>query len=262
MTCPTFNYDVWKGIAQSIMPGDRYLHYFAYDPATGLFRERGAGPARSVRDWTHGRSGVFFFDTADGARPGAGNLTPPVVISGGDWSTAGLIYLNAVSFQATSVRGVDRVLLPPGEPFDDTDHDFVAEPAETFVNLAYATSIGSGTSSDDMRKRSVASQIGSATSPDGETYTRSTTMQRDTKGTPVLTPVNLFGVLFNSGNIVAEGNAVTYGSLVAGRSVTQVNLGAETPWIYFDERLSTGEWPPPEIAMPRTYLLYLQTSHP
>ena len=142
------------------------------------------------------------------------------------------------------------------------NHDLAAGTTETFVNLAYATAIGSGTRSDDMLKRSGASQIGNATSPDGEAYTRSTTMQRDAKGTPILTQVNLFGVLFNTGNIVAEGNAVTYGSLVAGRSVTQSNVGAETPWIYFDERLITGEWPPPEIAMPRTYILYLQTSHP
>jgi hypothetical protein len=262
MTCPSFDYDLWKGIATSIVPPDRRVHYFTYDPATRLFRERGAGPARSVRDWTHGQSGIFFFDTADGARPTAANLTPPVVITGGDWSTAGIIYLNAASFGATAAAGVNRVLLPPGEPFDDVDHDLAHSMTETFVNLQYATTLGAGATTDDMVKLAPAAQTVSATSPDSETYVVSTTLQRDARGTPLLAPVNLFGVLFNSGDVVAEGDSVTYGSLVAGRSVTQRAAGAATPWIYFDERLNTGEWPPPEIAMPRTFVILWQTSHP
>jgi four helix bundle protein len=262
LTCPAFDYDLWKSIALSAMPGDRHIYYFAFDPATGLFRERGASPARSVREWTHGRSGIFFFDTSDGRRPGPANRTPPVVISGGDWSTAGLIYLNAASFQATSVRGVDRVLIPPGEPWDDVDHDLASDPNEPFVNLQYATAVQSATSADDMLKRAVASQSGRAESPDGEIYETSTTIHRDARGIPILAPVNLFGVLFNSGDIVAEGDAVVYGSLVAGHAVTQMTPGAATPIIYFDERINTGEWPPPEIAMPRTWITFWQTSRP
>ncbi|HEY3175007.1 MAG TPA: four helix bundle protein [Candidatus Polarisedimenticolia bacterium] len=262
IVCPSFDYDLWRSIALSAMPGDRHLHYFAFDPASGLFREGGTGPARSVRDWTHGRSGIFFFDTADGARPGPANLTPAVVISGGDWSTAGLIYLNATSFQVTSVRGVNRVLSPPAEPFDDVNHDLVPDPNETFVNLQYATAVGSATSADHMLKRAVATQSGRQESPDGEVYEMTTTLGRDGRGIPILAEVNLFGVLFNSGDIVAQGNAVVYGSLVAGRAVTHVTPGAATLIIYFDDRLNTGEWPPPEIEMPRTWVTFWQTSRP
>jgi len=185
-----------------------------------------------------------------------------VSITGGDWSTAGVIFLNAASFRASSVAGQERVLLPPGEPFDDTNHDGVRDPGETLVNLHYATTIGSSVASDDMLEQPIATQTGSAQSPDGEQYVRATTLQRDPSGLPILAPVNLFGVLFNSGDIVLEGDAVTYGSLVSGGSMTQRVAGADTPWVYFDERLNNGEWPPPEIAMPRTFVLLWQTSRP
>ena len=262
ITCATFDYDLWKRIAMSGMPGDRHLHYFAFDPGTGLFREGGAGTPRSVRDWTHGRTGIFFFDTADGSRPGSLNRTPPVVISGGDWHTAGLIYLNAVSFAADSVAGVDRVVLPPGEPYDVMDHDGARDGLETYVNLMYGTTIGSGALTDDILKQSVATQNVSAASPDGERYGVATTLQRDPRGLPTLAAVNLFGVLYNSGDIVAEGSVVVYGSLAAGDDVIQVSSSAPTPVIYFDDRLNTGEWPPPEIAMPRTFVTFWQTSRP
>ena len=115
---------------------------------------------------------------------------------------------------------------------------------------------------DDILKQAVATQSGSAASPDGETYAVSTSLQRDPRGIPVVAPVNLFGVLYNSGDIVAEGNLVVYGSLVAGGDVVQTSAMAATPIIYFDERLNTGEWPPPEIAMPRTFITFWQTTRP
>ncbi|HET9480844.1 MAG TPA: hypothetical protein VFP98_03740, partial [Candidatus Polarisedimenticolia bacterium] len=261
ITCPSFDYALWKRIALSSMPGDRHVHYFAFDAPTGLFRENGTGPARSVRDFTHGRQGIFFFDTVDGSPPAGGNLTPAVSISGGEWSTAGVVYLNAVSFRVASVAGVERVLIPPGEPFDDPDHDLAHAPFETWVNLRYPTSL-TGAASDLMHKDPVASQSLQARSPDGETHEASTTTLRDASGLPVASPVNLFGVLFNAGNIVAEGDAVHYGSLVAGGDVVQTTWGADTPIIYFDERLNTGSWPPPEIAMPRTFVTFWQTSRP
>ncbi len=260
--CASFDYTVWKGIVTSRLPSERHVHYFAYDVASGAFRENGAGPARSVRDWTDGEQGIFFFDTTDGLPPRPGNLTPAVRIASGAWSSAGLIYLNAVSFEADAIAGVPRVLLPPGEPFDDPDHDLRHDPGEAFVNLQYATAAGSGTPADRMIKNSVAAQSITATSPDGETYSITTSGGRDAKGTPILSPVSLFGVLYNAGDIVAEGDAVHYGSLVAGGNVVQRTWGASTPVIYFDERLNTGEWPPPEIAMPRTFVTFWQTSHP
>jgi hypothetical protein len=113
-----------------------------------------------------------------------------------------------------------------------------------------------------MLKRAVASQNERAESPDGEVYQTTTTLGRDDRGIPILAEVNLFGVLFNRGDVLAQGDIVVYGSLVAGRAVTQVTPGAATPIIYFDDRLNTGKWPPPEIAMPRTWITFWQTSRP
>ena len=186
------------------------------------------------------------------------NLGQQIIVD----NRGGMIYLNAVSFAADSVGGVDRVVLPPGEPYDDMDHDGARDGLETYVNLMYGTTIGSGAVTDDIVKQSVATQNGSATSPDGERYGVATTLQRDARGLPGLAAVNLFGVLYNSGDIVAEGSMVVYGSLAAGDDVIQVSSSAPTPVIYFDDRLNTGEWPPPEIAMPRTFISFWQTSRP
>ncbi len=262
VSCASFDYELWKRLAQGRSTIGHDLRYFAYDAKTGLFRLGGEGTPRSVRDWTHDRDGIFFFDTQDSGPPHAGNLTPPVVISGGDWWSAGVIFLNARSFQATSLRGTPRVLLPPGEPFDDRDHDSQWDAVEATVNIRYPTSIGTGTSADDFLKDAAAIQSGAAISPDGEEYAVTTSTQRDARGIPLLAEVNHFGILYNSGDIVAEGDVVVYGSLIAGGDITQSNFGAGTLHVYFDERLNTGEWPPPEIEMPRTHVTYWQTSRP
>ena len=62
-----------------------------------------------------------------------------------------------------------------------------------------------------------------ATSPDGETYALTTTLDRDDRGLPILAPVNLMGVLYTSGEFIAEGDAVYYGSVVASGNVTQIS---------------------------------------
>ncbi len=262
VTCAAFDYDVWKRIALSGGPGGRGAHYLSFDSATGLFRENGSGPARSVRDWTDRQMGIFFFDTTDGERPNPGNLTPPIVISGGTWGTAGVIYLNAASFRADGAAGSPRVVLPPGEPFDDGNHDGLRDSAEPFVNLRYATEIGSGTSAGEFFKEIAAGSSVVAASPDGESYAVTTTLDRDGRGLPILAPVNLMGVLYTSGAFIAEGDAVYYGSVLAGGNVTQPSAPSDTPIILFDERLNTGLWPPPEIAVPRTFLTFWQTSRP
>src|SRR4030095_9459077 len=183
------------------MPAERDVHYFSCDAASGMFRERGSGAPRSVRDWTHGQSGIFFFDTTDGKPPGALNRTPPVMITGGEWHTAGLIYLNSVSCTADSVIGGERVVLPPGEPYDDVDHDGAIDATETYVNLRYGTTIGSGAVTDEILKQSVATQSGSATSPDGETYSVATSLQTHPPGPPGRGEGKHFGGLYTSGRI-------------------------------------------------------------
>jgi four helix bundle protein len=260
--CPAFDYATWKTLVTTSLAIDEHVHHFAFDASSGLFREGGAGPARSVRDWTHGRDGIFFFDTTDGRPPTGSNLTPPVVIAGGEWSTAGLIYLNAVSFYANGAAGAPRVLIPPGEPYDDANGNLSWDAGETFVNLAYATTAETGFPTDDMRRQPLAAATAAASSGTGEMYEETTTASRDMRGLPISASVNLFGVLYNAGNILGEGDAVHFGSLIAGDSIVQVTPGAASPVIYFDDRLAGGAWPPPEIAVPRTAVTVWQTQHP
>lgn len=256
--CGHLGYGRMKSAAAS---GDEAARYFAYDSATGLFKEWGTGPARSVRDWTHGQEGLFFFDTKDGLEPngfGPGdpqtNLTPPLAIQGTDWNFSGLLYLNAESIAVSNVNGVNRVIIPPGEPFDDVNANGRRDAGENYVNLWYPTTVVQGAPGSTFSKNPAGGQTGNATSPDQEFYSYSTSAAYDAQGIPITGQVSLFGVLYNAGDIVAEGTARHYGSLIAGAAVVQNTAGAGTPEILFDQRLNTGTWPPAEITFPRTQL--------
>ncbi len=256
--CGEMGYATIKSAAGS---GEEHARYFSWDGATGLFREHGSGPARSVRDWTHNAEGLFFFDTRDGAPPnghGPGdpqtNLTPPAVIENSDWAFSGLLYLNAESILIRNVAGVSRVIVPPGEPYDDADGSGAWEAGEAFANLFYPTTLVRGSPGSEILKSTGATQTANATSPDLESYSYSTTVGRDPQGIPILAQINMFGVLFNAGDIVAEGQARHYGSLIAGHAVVQSTPGADTPEIFFDERLNKSTWPPAEISFPRTHV--------
>ena len=122
------------------------------------------------------------------------------------------------------------------------------------MNLTYPTTVVAGAPGTTILKNPVVTQSASATSLDLEFYTFTTTTGRDAQGIPITGQINLFGVLFNAGNVVAEGAARHYGSLIAGNAVVQNTAGADTPDIFFDQRLNTGEWPPAEISFPRTHL--------
>jgi hypothetical protein len=154
------------------------------------------------------------------------------------------------------------VLVPPGEPWDDANGNAVWDPGETFVNLAYATTAESGLPSDDMVRQPMATGASEATCSSGEPYRGATTASRDGAGLPLTASVNLFGILYNAGDIVAEGSAAHFGSLVAGGSFVQATPGAASPIVWFDHRIARGTWPPAEIRMPRTVITFWQTQHP
>jgi hypothetical protein len=262
--CGVFDYARMKSAASS---GDEMARYFTFDAASGLFKEGGVGIAQSIHDWTHNQEGLFFFDTKDAQPPnghGPGdpqtNLTPAVVIENVDYTFSGLLYLNAESITIRDVVGANRVIIPPGEPFDDANGNGVYDAGESFVNLSYPTTVVAGAPGSTIQKAAGAVQTANATSPDQEFYTFSTTTGRDGQGIPITGQINVFGVLYNAGNIVAEGAARHYGSLVAGTAVVQTTAGADTPEIFFDQRLNTGTWPPAEIAFPRTQLSSWQSS--
>ncbi len=256
--CGAMRYETLKAASAS---GEEHARYFAWDPATGLFKEDGVGAARSVRDWTHDEEGLFFFDTRDERPPnghGPGdpltNLTPPVLIESTDWAFSGLLYLNAESIVIRNVNGASRVVVPPGEPFDDADADGLYDAGEAFANLYYPTTLVQGNPGSEITKSTGATQTGTATSPDLESYAYTTTVGRDPQGIPILAQINMFGVLFNAGDVVAEGPARHFGSLIAGHAVVRGALGAPVPEIFFDERLNTGIWPPAEVSFPRTFI--------
>jgi hypothetical protein len=248
-------------LRSAALSGDEHARYFTWDAATGLFREQGTGPAMSVRDWTHNAEGLFFFDTRDalppnGHGPGdpATNLTPEVIIENTDWAFSGLLYLNAESIRIRNASGVLRVIIPPGEPFDDANANGLYDPGEVYANLLYPTSVVAGSPSSAIRKDPIATQSATATSPDLETYSYATSPARDGQGIPLTGEVNLFGVLYNAGNIDAVGPARHFGSLIAGSEIVQSSAGADAPQILFDQRLNEGTWPPAEIAFPRTHV--------
>ncbi|HKY32075.1 MAG TPA: four helix bundle protein [Candidatus Polarisedimenticolia bacterium] len=259
--CPPYDYRLWKTLVSQSLASDRRAHFLVYDPGTGLFRERGAGPARGVREWTHGREGIFFFDTVDGLPPGPSNLTPPVSIEGGEWSSAGILILHAASFRAGGVAGTVRVLIPPGEPFVDAGGEARFDAGEEFVNLRYPTAAGTGTSADAIFEDEAAAGAARAVSGDGEIHEGSTTAGRDPSGLPLAAAVSFFGLLRNAGDIVAAGEGRHSGAWMAGGDVVGVE-GSSSPEIHFDARLRAGAWPPPEIALPRTYVTFWQTSRP
>jgi hypothetical protein len=240
--CPEFEYATWKSVARN---GGRNVNYLMYDAATQTFKLDGLGDPKSFRTWTENQTGVFFFDTADGLPPASdgSNLTPIVGINGGAWNSAGFIYLNAQSFTTTGAGSPpQRYIFPPGEPFVDLDNDGVYDSGEPHVNLQYN---GTSFRVDQNATQTVTVDVDG----DGTDETYSTTLGRDTLGLPVQVNVNVYGVFYNSGEFEAQGNFTYFGSTVAKKQIGPTAAG--TPNFYWDDRLVQGNWPPPELDLPR-----------
>jgi hypothetical protein len=76
------------------------------------FRENSVGTATDFQTLTNGKTGLFFFDTADGIAPHdfdaskvASNLTPQVDISANGYNVRGFLYLNANNFSVSGTPG-------------------------------------------------------------------------------------------------------------------------------------------------------------
>jgi len=237
--CPRYDYRIWKTIAQS---GGSDVHYFAWTGAGDSFRENGREPARTFREITHGQTGVYFFDTTDGAEPHDtdsngvdDNLTPGIELTGGEWSFSGFMFLNAASFRVNGVSGVATTLRPPGEPFLDVDDDGQYDTGEPFVNLDYST----------------------ATAADGWVQADPDTGARDSRGPDVAgASVSFRGILHTTGSFEATGGGTFYGAVVATAGVTQNpdDGTAVTPVLIWDGTLGF-DWPPEELAgVPRVVI--------
>jgi hypothetical protein len=255
-TCPSFDYDLWKQVAQS---GFDDSHYFVWAGAGDSFRENGVGVARTFAQWTKGvKGGVYFFDTKDGLAPdpNGSNLTPEVALQAADdWFGAGFIYLNSVNLRQTGIIGdaINRVVIPPGEPYVDANGNRAWDPNEQYVNLRYPTT-PSGVFVIDPN---ATGQTATQTTVTGETFTYTTSTGRDDQGPPLLVPINWYGVIYTAGTWDAQGASSFFGSVVTQKGVLGGTAG--TPDVWFDERLVKGQWPPPDLQLPRTMVTIWQT---
>lgn len=253
INCPTFDYNLWKSIAQSGMKNNFYFKWVS----GANFSLDGTGPSTSFETLTDGRVGIMFFDTQDGIQPDVSgtNLTPAVSIAGGGWDTAGFLYVNASDFSTTgSGSGVTRTVIPPGEPFDGSG----------FVNFDYPSSLTGGYTIRDGTVNFETFQdpvtgdwyCTDASVCNATTRTPAGVPVRDNYGLPFQAGISVYGVMYIAGTFTAQGNANYYGSVVAQRGVLD---GAGTPQFYFDERLIKGEWPPKGMNIPRVVVSSWQT---
>lgn len=237
VTCPSFDYAVWKLIASS---GESDVRYFTWTGGAS-FRENGTGPALDFQTLTNGQEGIFFFETKDNLPPadvtGNGrldNLTPQIVVNAAGWRFRGLLYLNAVEFRINSVPAATTVFRAPGEPFQDADQDGVFDAGEAYINLDYATTLDGNSVAD-------------------RTDAYGGAVMRNERGPAITAPVSLEGILYTSGAFEATGNGVVYGSVIALGGVTQgVQDGSQpTPKLYWDAAIEDS-WPPDGWQLPRT----------
>lgn len=260
ISCPTFDYNLWKSIAQS---GSKGHYYYKYDSGTN-FRLDGTGSPVSFITATDGKTGLFFFDTTDSTPPrglytdpagtgvGTTNLTPGISIASSDnWDGVfGFVFINMKTWGTTGsgAAGTARPIFPPGEPSDGSG----------FVNFDWPSGFST------MYEISTSAEPDSVTIG-GKTYcvdhtvcpgTVSATPVLDTVGLPFSANVVLDGVMFNSGTFTAQGNANFYGSLVAQQGVLD---GAGAPRFWFDESLIKGNWPREGMNLPRVVVTVWET---
>jgi hypothetical protein len=257
ISCPTFDYSLWKWIAQS---GNRKNYYYEHDSGTN-FKLDGMGAAVSFRNATSGQAGVFFFDTTDGSPPNglpytdaSSNLTPAVNLSGGAWGTQGFVFLNAKEFGTTGLGGVNRTVIPPGEPGDGSG----------FVNLDYPSTL---TGTYTVRDGAVNFETfqdpvtgewhcTDAQQCDGAARIPAGSPVQDDYGIPFVASMAMDGVLYISGVFNIQGNANYFGSVIGQQGVID---SAGSPNFFFDESLIKGNWPRKGMDVPRVIVTAWET---
>ena len=242
VTCPEFDYEMWKSIATS---GGSDVHYLVWDNGIS-FKENGVGTSRTFQAFTDNQEGVFFFDTIDGVAPhdddGNGtpdNLTPMISITGGIWGARGFIYLNALTFQTRGCAGRAAIFNAPGEPYSDSNANGTWDAGDPYINLAYPTTLGDPFTIDT-------------------TDTYGGVVMRNDQGPNVLFNASMWGILVNSGHFEATGNALFYGSIVAKSGVGLLSPAAGTPELYWDESI-VKDWPPSSWDLPRVMITKWET---
>jgi hypothetical protein len=253
MACPEFKYETWKSIARS---GGSDVHYFAWH--TGMsFRENGTGDSTPFETLTDGKTGLFFFDTEDGLAPHdldasnvAGNLTPEIKISGGNYGTSGFLYVNTKMWRVQGSPGRPATFTFPGEPFRDKNENGVRDTGEAQINLNYAsvTDIDSPLIVDATDTYDTSVPPPSTPAP-----------VWNSKGPSFSHDAIVWGILYISGQFDASGTPYYNGSVV---TYAGTETGAKTPGtaeLYWDPSLKDN-WPPPDWNLPRVIITGWQTN--
>lgn len=250
VTCPHFEYDLWKSIATS---GSSDVHYYVWSSGTS-FKENGTGTARTFRDITDQKEGLFFFDTTDGIAPYDNdadgefdNLTPEITIQGGTWGTRGFVYLNTNSFKTSGVAGRAATFKAPGEPFQDKNQNGRWDAGENWVNLDYPTG--------DIEDPIVADAADDM-ADDGSTG--GGVAVRNNNGPEIAGEAAVWGILYNNGYWDSTGNATYYGSVTSYQGIGELNPTAGTPEMYWDEDIIKN-WPPEDWDLPRVIISRWET---
>ncbi|PYQ12512.1 MAG: hypothetical protein DMH00_05850, partial [Acidobacteria bacterium] len=234
--CPDLDYSFWRQVAIS---GLKNAYYYKY-AGGGNFSLNGTGAATDVGTATSGKTGLFFFDTANALPPTDtnadgiyDNLTPDVTLTSG-WNSGGFIFLNAQSLSSTGLGNSppSRTMYAPGEPYIESNGIDGWQSGETVLRLTYPT-------------------VDPTTKP---VFTRTTTSTtaRIARGPNVSGTVHMDGVIYNSGYWNSKGNGRFFGSIITKQGVILAGGGPSgTPDIWFDTCLKDKCWPPPSLKLPR-----------
>lgn len=246
VTCPEFEYELWREISRS---GGSDVHYFTW-VADDIFQESGYGPQRTFENSTAGKTGLFFFDTRDRSAPRDTNsdkfyenLTPPVRIQGGSYNARGFIYLNSEIFTANGSPGAASTFTMPGEPYVDTNGNGRWDSGESWVNLNY-------NSLADLTSTIRGSATDAFPLPDGTgpaVYNK--------LGKAFTADAMLWGLLYTNGELDSQGSPRVSGSIVTKTGQTP---SAGTFDIYWDQNL-VDNWPPPGWDLPRVVVTRWET---
>jgi Tfp pilus assembly protein PilX len=251
VNCPTFDYALWKQIAQS---GLKNNYYYKWVSGTN-FSLDGSGTSTDFRSITNGRSGIFFFDTQDTLAPNVAgtNLTPAIGFSGGTWGVSGFVYMNTANFYTTGLGGLPTTYFPPGEPSDGSGFVNFDYPGSTADSYVIKTTGNFETFQDPVTGQWYCTDAATCTTA---SRTPAGVPVKDAYGLPFQTDAVLNGVMYVAGTFEAQGNAKYFGSIVAQRGVVD---GGGTPEFWFDERLIKGQWPPKGMSIPRVVISVWQT---
>ena len=234
--CPDLDYAFWKQVSLSGIKGANYYRY----AGGGNFQLNGSGANVTAETATSGKTGFFFFDTADAQPPTDtnadgiyDNLTADVTWTSG-WNSAGFIFLNTNTLSSTGLGNSPptRVMYAPGEPYIESNGTDGWQTGETFLDLDYPTG--------DPTLKPTFTKLGTGTAG------------RQARGPNANGTVHMAGVIYNSGYWNAKGNGRYFGSIITKQGIVEAGGGpAGTPDIWFDTCLKDKCWPPPSLKLPR-----------